>query len=170
MSGVTASYREIGQSFRSGVDRGGPLNLKWNKEDILGTEGSRRGFLRRLGAMAGVSVLPHSLSAPVELFAAPYAVDFVTRFPRTMTLDEYRSSKSQFENKDKVTTLLSAFRKTGKIRSEDFSFHGDHSVWRVTFGSEKDFMEWMGLTEETGSHLDEPRETAGFVLEIRVRA
>lgn len=119
--------------------------------------------------MAGVSVLPRSLSA-AELLASPCVVDFVTRFPRAMTLNEYRASKSQFENKDKVTTLLSAFRKSGKIRSEDFSFHGDHSVWRVTYASEKDFQEWMGLTEETGSHLDEPRETAGFILEIRVRA
>ena len=133
----------------------------------MSRENGRRGFLRRLSAVAGVSFVPRALEG---LLVAPYSVDFVTHFPQRMTRDEYQSHKSQFENKDKVTVLLSAFKKSGKIRSTEFAFHGTHSIWRVVYASERDFKEWMNLTEETGSHLDDKREIAGFFLEIRTPA
>lgn len=132
---------------------------------------NRRHFLKKVFSVAGVSVLPGSVSLlPNPLSEPSRVVEFVTRFPKALTLEEYRNHKTDFENKDKVTTLVSVFKKSGKMLNEQFSFHGSYSCWRVEFKSEAAFREWMNLTEELESHKDTARETAGFNLEIRIIA
>ena len=132
---------------------------------------NRRHFLKKAFSVAGVSVLPGSVSLISDPLMGPSRiVEFVTRFPKTMTLEEYRNQKTEFENKDKVTTLVSVFKKSGKMLNENFSFHGSYSCWRVEFKSDEVFQEWMTLTEELESHKDTARETAGFNLEIRIIA
>lgn len=120
--------------------------------------------------MAGVSVLPQVMGAVRGLTFEPYVVEYVTHFPREMSLEEYRRHKSRFENKDKVETLLSTFLSSGRIREERFEYHGNHTVWRVTYASERDYQDWMKLTGEVRSHMDDRRESAGFHLEVRVRS
>jgi hypothetical protein len=128
-------------------------------------QSNRRSFLTKLGSLVGISMLP--LSVPAEILSSSKTVEFVTRFPNSMSLAEYRSHKAGFENKDKVTTLLAAFQASGQILSETFAFHGTSSSWTVQFRSESAYQEWMKLTEVLGSHLDQVRENAGFTLEIR---
>jgi hypothetical protein len=118
-------------------------------------------------SVAGLSVLPASVVKAEEIMMPSKVVEFITHFPLAMTLSEYRGQKTGFENKDKVTTLVSVFKKSGKMMNEEFSFHGTHSVWRVEFKKEEHFTEWMNLTEEVESHQDSPRQAAGFRLEIR---
>lgn len=135
---------------------------------MINSGNSRRNFLGKIFSLAGVSVLPTSISgAAAEVFEPAIKVEFITHFPRAMTLKEYRQQKGDFENKDKVTTLTSVFKKSGKMISERFSFHGTYSVWTVEFRKKAYYDEWMSLTEETASHMDSAREAAGFRLEIR---
>lgn len=130
----------------------------------------RRLFLKKIFSVAGISLLPGSTHLVAESFSPSVAIDFVTHFPEPMTLEEYKNHKTDFENKDKVTTLISVFKKSGKMLSEKFSFHGSYSVWTVVFKSESHFKEWMTITEELESHKDQEREVAGFRLEIRARS
>lgn len=132
---------------------------------------SRRGFLKKALSVAGVSAVPGSFNLMAKPAPAPHRiVEFITRFPKTLSLEDYRNHKSGFENKDKVTTLVSVFKKNGKMINEQFSFHGSHARWRVEFLSDEVFKEWMTLTEELESHKDLDRENAGFDLEIRIIA
>lgn len=131
----------------------------------------RRSFLKSIFSTVGISAIPASAAIPQiteHIFNQPVVVEFITSFPQPMTLQEYRSWKKQFENKDKVTTLVTLFRKNQKMIAEKATFHGTHSVWRVEFRSSADYKEWMTLTEELESHSDEAREMAGFKLEVRV--
>lgn len=142
----------------------------------------RRTFLHKTFSLAGVGLLAGSagiaaktsadgssqvFDPPVqEIAPALYTVEFKTTFPRSMTLAEYRALKEDFENKEKVMSLLAGFKKTRKIVDEQFSFHGASSCWRVSFENQKAFDEWMVLTEALSSHLDDEREKAGFKLQI----
>lgn len=128
---------------------------------------NRRFFLKKFFTIAGFSLIPTSSAIVAESLVPSKTVEFITHFPERLSLSEYRRQKTQFENKDKVTTLISTFKKSGKMLNENFNFHYTYSVWRVEFKSEEHFREWMALTEELESHLDEPRENAGFRLEVR---
>ncbi|HRO68431.1 MAG TPA: hypothetical protein PL182_12750, partial [Pseudobdellovibrionaceae bacterium] len=108
-----------------------------------------------------------SSAAVIQGIAGECAVEFTTRFPAIMDVHEYQTAKLQFENKEKVSALLAAFKVSGKIRSERFEFFGTHSVWTVRFASEDSYREWMKVTEEVESHWDDRRNAAGFVLSIK---
>lgn len=127
---------------------------------------NRRGFLQKLGTVLGAALVPSS-AAVIRGISGACVVEFTTRFPSIMDLQEYRTAKLQFENKEKVSTLVEAFKVAGKIRSEEFEFFGTHSVWTVHFASEEAYRDWMAVTERIESHLDDRRKNAGFVLSIK---
>lgn len=128
---------------------------------------TRRQFLVKSASLAGLSLIPSVGAAVNAKDNSPVTIDFLTHLPREMTLAEYRSSKEDFEDKKRVDLLIVSFKKSGKMKSEEFSFHGTHSQWRVVFRNEEAYREWMSLTEDLELYQDSNKEQAGVRLEIR---
>lgn len=97
-----------------------------------------------------------------------YRVQYLTRFPRNLSSQEYTQIKSTFQSRDLLNRLEQEFRDSGRLLAVDFEFEGDHSKWILTFRDEESFLEWRRI-QKTNPELKAHRELrlqAGFKTEI----